>query len=191
MAKTFITSDYDSWLYDNYPNKSNKDLAVQLTSMIGKENREQLERLYRMRPLITQTTLRQTLDRQIAWRERFTKVTENMVKKAAMRLSGLRKSPLFLSSANRNKARTTNIRKWKSQAKSVENADKWLRSFRCREVRICRLDNPGDIRRIRNAVNNFNRLESLTRGIIFNTELIREANLLRVVATPRYTGNRA
>lgn len=67
MAKTFITSDYDSWLYDNYPNKSNKELASLLTSMIGKENREQLERLYHMRPLITQKTLRQTLDRQIAW----------------------------------------------------------------------------------------------------------------------------
>ena len=86
MAKTFITSDYDSWLYDNYPNKSNKELAAQLTSIIGKENKEQLERLYRMRPLITQTTLSQTLERQIAWRERFTKVTENMVKKAAMRI---------------------------------------------------------------------------------------------------------
>lgn len=139
MAKTFITSDYDCWLYDIYPNKSNKELAVQLTSIISKENRQQLERLYRMRPLITQTTLRQTLERQIAWRERFTKVTENMVKKAAMRLAGLRKSPLFLSSANRNKARTTNVRKWKQQAKPVDNADKWLRSFRCREVRICRL----------------------------------------------------
>ena len=191
MAKTFITSDYDSWLYDNYPNKSNKELASLLTSMIGKENKEQLERLYRMRPLITQKTLRQTLDRQIAWRERFTKVTVNMVKKAALRLANLRKSPLFLSSSNRTKARTTNVRKWQTQAKSVENADAWLRTFRSREVRICRLYNAGDIRRIRNAVNNFNRIESISRGIVFNTELIREANLLRVVASPRYTGHRA
>ena len=191
MAKTFITSDYDSWLYDNYPNKSNKELASLLTSIIGKENKEQLERLYRMRPLITQKTLRQTLDRQIAWRERFTKVTVNMVKKAALRLANLRKSPLFLSSSNRTKARTTNVRKWQTQAKSVENADAWLRTFRSREVRICRLDNAGDIRRIRNAVNNFNRIESISRGIVFNTELIREANLLRVVASPRYTGHRA
>lgn len=45
MASRKLTSEQENWLFLNFPNKTNKELAEELTEMILKENQKKLARL--------------------------------------------------------------------------------------------------------------------------------------------------
>ena len=69
-------------------------------------------------------------------------------------------------------------------AQDVNHPLEWMHTFRRKEVRISRVSTDGELKRMRNAINYFNRVDSEMMGYTISSEYIGEANLLRVIALP-------
>ena len=186
MARCYLNRKQEMWLYDNFSSKSNQELADILTDMVRKENEIQISRLETILKNVTQKSVIKAIESELEWRKAFNGLSASYIKHAGMRLKCSKKSFEYVSSANREKAKATNIKRWLKIARSIENPPEWLMSFKKGETRICLLHNESDLRKIRNAIFYFNRNNSNTSGYFFSSNHIPEANLLRVVSVPNF-----
>ena len=107
------------------------------------------------------------------------------------RLPGGRLSRVIIkSNAGQERARATNIIRWKKKAQSVPHPYTWLRTFRRNENRICLVSSTSELNAIRNAIKNFNKYDSVMEGFHFTTEYIKEADILRVKAVANIKGGK-
>ena len=189
MARTYLTKEHENWLYANYPDKSNKDLAEQLTEQVAKDNDKQLARLRMAYRYAVNEKAKQSVRKEIIWREAFKPFTPIYIVHLARRLHCKGKTFGYLSDVNRKKALATNLRRWDKVAMKVENARQWLRTFTMRECRVCIVDGHSEVRRMQNAVMNFNRLESAETGMFFTTEKIKGTTYMKITAIPNISKN--
>lgn len=180
MAKSFINEYHQSWLYSNYPNKSNEELAALLTEMVGKDNETEIQRLNKQLEFVTQPTLRRKIQETIRWRSEFKPFTPKFITRVARRIGAPHKNVRLVAEANRQKARNTNIKRWENMAQHVKEPFAWLRSFTGTETRIVHISSPKEKRRIQDALSAYNRSEGLRTGIVFVSEQIKGTALLRV-----------
>ena len=187
MKKEFLTDEMLSWLYANYPTMTNEHLAIELSEMIKKENEKEVPRLIVLLDSVTMPSVRRSIKNEIERRKNFKQISIATDKRKAASIQCPRKSFVHVAAVNRKKARTTNLKRWKNKAQIVEDAAKWLRSFRCREVRICHIESDKELKSMRNALLYFNHSASGTYGYHLSSEYYKEAQLLRVVALPYTT----
>ena len=109
MASRKLTSEQENWLFLHFPDKTNKELAEELTAMIRKENEKQLARLKRLLEEDFSEGARKVILRKIAAIEKFTGVSESLVKRYARNLHCPRKTREHLVQCNQEKAKATNI----------------------------------------------------------------------------------
>ena len=180
MARSFLTKEHEIWLYDNYRNTSNEELASVLTKKVSKENDKQIELLSKVLENVTQKSIRRRIERELKWRRSFKGLTATYVKHAALRLKCPQKSFTLISKMSKERARKTNIIRWRKKAAIVKHPYEWLKTFFIGETRICLVQSKQEIIRVRNAVNNFNRIDSESYGFNFSTEHVKDTDLLRV-----------
>ena len=184
MAKSFLTDEHERWLFYNFSTKTNEELAVTLTRMVAKDNARKMARLNEILKDVTQRSIQRAIKNELAWRSAFKGISTTYIKQAGRRLRCGRKTFEHLSKNNKEKARSTNIKRWLKLAQDVNSPLEWMHTFRRKEIRIARVSTDGDLKRMRNAINYFNRIDSEMMGYTISAEHISEANLLRVIALP-------
>ena len=184
MAKSFLNQEHERWLFYNFSTKTNEELALMLSKMVEKDNARQIARLNEILKDVTQRSVQKAIKSELAWRSSFEGFSPAYIKQAGRRLRCGRKTYEHLSSNNREKARRTNIKRWMKLAQDVKHPLEWMHTFRRKEVRISRVSTDGELKRMRNAINYFNRVDSEMMGYTISSEHISEANLLRVIALP-------
>ena len=184
MKKGFLTDEMLDWLYSNYPTMTNDHLANELSEMIRKENEKEIPRLNVLLDSVTMPSVRRSIENEIERRRSFRQISVATVKRAAASIRCPRKSFIHVAAVNRKKARKTNLKRWQEKAQIVEDAALWLRTFRCREIRICSVRSDKELKSLRNALVYFNHSASDTYGYHLSSEYFKEAQLLRVVAVP-------
>lgn len=184
MKKGYLTDEMMDWLYCNYPQMTNENLARELSEMIKKENEKEIPRLSNLLESVTMPSVRRSIESEIMRRRNFTKISIATVKRAAASIRCPKKTFVHVASVNRKKARKTNLKRWQEKAQVVEDAAKWFRSFRCREIRICHVKDDKELKSLRNAILYFNHSASDSYGYRLSSEYYKEAQLLRVVAIP-------
>lgn len=182
MARSYLTKEHEIWLCENFSRMSNAEIAEHLSKMIDEDNRKQLEKLKNMLDYVTQMSILKKIEREIAWRIKFSGLSVAMVKKIAKRVGCTGKSQAYVANINKIKARKMNIKRWQQQAQVVKEPALWLKTFRKNEIRICVISNAAELKKMRNATYTYNVSESKDTGIVFSTELIKEANLLKVIS---------
>ena len=180
MASKKLNSELENWLFLHFPEKTNRELADALTDMIRKENEKQLARLRKLLEEDFTEAARKVITRKIEAIEKFTGVSESLVKRYARELHCPPKSRRHLVLCNQEKAKATNLKRWLKKAEKVEHIMDWLRTFDDRDVRFCFVDNEGQLKSFRVSINRFNRYEGYNRGVFLTSQFIPEVNLLRV-----------
>ena len=183
MASRKLTSEQENWLFLHFPDKTNKELAEELTAMIRKENEKQLARLKRLLEEDFSEGARKVILRKIAAIEKFTGVSESLVKRYARNLHCPRKTREHLVQCNQEKAKATNIKRWLKKGEKVERIMDWLRTFDEKDIRFCFIEGEGQLKSFRVSINKFNRYEGYDRGIFLTSQFIAEVGLLRVNAS--------
>ena len=190
MARTYLLPEHVSWLMENYSTMSNDAIVKTLNQMMSKSNAEKIRNLRIILCDVTQKSVQRSIENEIAWREAFKGVNTSYVKKVAHRLRCRGKSRIIKSNAGQERARATNIIRWKKKAQSVPHPYTWLRTFRRNENRICLVSSTSELNAIRNAIKNFNKYDSVMEGFHFTTEYIKEADILRVKAVANIKGGK-
>ena len=183
MARKKLTSEQENWLFLHFPDTTNKDLAKGLTEMILKDNQKQLVRLKHLLNEDFSEGARRIIIRKIEALEKFKGVSESLVKRYARNLHCPRKSRLHLVMCNQEKAKATNFKRWLKKAEKVEHIAEWLHTFDLKDIRYCFIENEGQLRSIRSAINRFNRFEGYEQSIFLTSQYFPEVKLLRVNAT--------
>ena len=186
MARSFLTTRHERWLFENFKIKTNQELADILTEMVAKDNEDKICKLEAIIKDVTQKSIIKSIQSELRWRKSFKGFTASYIKHAALRLKCGRKSFELVSVKNREKAQVTNIKRWSKIAIVVDAPATWLTTFRRKEVRICQLHDKDELKRFRNAIFYFNRNNSNESGYFFSSNHISEANLLRVSSNPIY-----
>lgn len=190
MAKSFLSKKHLVWLFENYSDSSNQQLAEELTRMVRSENDEIIKALSRLIDSEQNKTKREAYRKEIIWRKSFKEITPNCVKKSAYRLFNLNKSTQYIQNSNNEKAQKSRVNRLIKKAEIVKDPLIWLKSFKQNEVRICIVDGSGDIRKIRNAISHYNRVFEQEYGIHFYSETIKGTKLMKVIANKiTYTNN--
>ena len=182
MASKKLTSEQENWLFLNFPNMTNKELAKELTERIRKENEKQLIKLNRLMQENFGEAARKILIRKIEAIEKFKGVSVSLIKRYAREMRCPRKSREHIIACNQKKAKATNIKRWLEKAEKVEHIMEWLRSFKEKDIRYCFIEGEGQLRSFRVSINKFNRYEGYERCVYLTSEYISEVNLLRVNA---------
>ena len=182
MANRRLTPEQENWLYLNYPEMTNKELASYLSEWIKKDNQKQLER---MKALVQEDFCEGTkkiLFKRIEAMEKSKGISVSLIKRYARRLHCRSKSREHIISCNQEKAMATNLKRWQKKAEKVEHIMEWLRSFKEKDIRYCFIEGEGQLRSFRVSINKFNRYEGYERCVYLTSEYISEVNLLRVNA---------
>ena len=157
---------------------TNEDLASELSEMIKKENEKEIPRLYSLFESVTMPSVRRSIDNEIMRCQSFKKISVATVKRAASSIRCPRKSYMHVAENNRSKARKTNLKRWLSKAKVITDVAPRIRSFRCREIRICKVSSDKVQKSVRNAILYFNHSAAPQYGYQLSTEYFKEAQLL-------------
>ncbi len=183
MVKRKLPPKLEEWLFLHYPEKTNKELAEELSEMLRRENQKQLDKFkLLLKEDYCDTTMR-VVQRKIDSLERFSGISESSIKRYAQMLHCPRKSKEHLLICNQEKAKVSNSRRWLKKAERVEHIMEWLRTFEYKDIRYCIINDDGQLRSIRVSINKFNRLEGYNRGIFLIPQHIPEVGLLRVTAS--------
>jgi hypothetical protein len=183
MAKRKLTPEQENWLFLHFPDMTNRQLAEELTEMIRKENQKQLARLKRLLEEDFSEGARKVINRKIESLEKFTGVSESLVKRYARNLHCPRKSREHLVTCNQEKAKATNYKRWLKKAEKVEHIMDWLRTFDERDIRYCFIEGEGQLKSFRVSINKFNRYEGYERSVFLTSQFFPEVGLLRVNAS--------
>ena len=182
MARSYLLPEHEEWLRENYCSMSNEDIVRDLSKMVRKSNEEKIESLRTILHDVTQKSVRKSIEKEIAWREAFKGFDTDYIKKVANRLKCKSKLKAIRSNAGVERARATNIIRWKKKAQAVPHPYSWLRTFRCNECRTVIVTSASELNAVRNAIKNFNKYDSEIIGFHFSTEHIKEAEILKVKA---------
>lgn len=182
MGRTYLLPEHEEWLRENYSSMSNEDIVKDLNKMVGQSNEDKIDSLRSILNDVTQKSVRRSIEKEIIWRKAFRGFDKSYVKKVACRLKCRCKLKSIKSSAGHERARATNIIRWRKKAQTVPHPYSWLRTFRNGESRTCIVTTSSELNAVRNAIKNFNKYESELVGFHFSTEYIREAEILRVKA---------
>ena len=183
MANRRLTPEQENWLYLNYPEMTNKELASYLSEWIKKDNQKQLER---MKALVEEDFCEGTkkiLFKRIEAMEKSKGISVSLIKRYARRLHCRPKSREHIISCNQEKAMATNLKRWQKKAEKVEHIMEWLRTFVEKDVRFCTIDDRNQVKSFQSSINKFNRYEGYDKRIYLTSQYISEARLLRVHAT--------
>ena len=81
MASRKLTSEQANWLFLHFPNKTNKELAEELTEMIRKENQIKLTRLNKLLEEDFGESAKKIIDNKIKAINKFKAVSESLIKR--------------------------------------------------------------------------------------------------------------
>ena len=183
MATRKLTSEQENWLFDHYPDMTNKEIAKELTMMVQKDIDRQLKRFRQLLEEDFNGCTKKVILRKIQALEKFSGISEALVKRYARELHCPGKSREHLISCNQEKAKATNIKRWLKKAEKVEHVVEWLRSFKEKDIRFCIIEGDGHLKSMRVSINKFNRYEGYNRRIYLTSQFIPEVCLLRVNAS--------
>lgn len=184
MVKRKLPPELENWLFVHYSDKTNKELAAELTEMLKRENQKQLERLNLLLEEDFCDGTKKVIQRQIDAIMEFKGISESSLKRYACILHCPKKSRRHLVYCNQGKARATNIKRWQKKAEKVEHIMEWLRTFGLKSNRCCIVEDEGKLKTMKVSINKYNRYEGYEQGILLAYEYIPEVCLLRVYATP-------
>lgn len=182
MARKILNRKQENWLYEHHSAYPNAVLAEKLTAMIKEEFAAQVKKLTAALPSIVHPATRRMVEKDLNFYSSFEGVDEAFVRANAKRLKCPRKSSAYISDLNRKKASITKQKIWTNKAAEISSTMPWLRSFRAREVRYCKLKSETDIKTMRAAISNWNRLEGEDEGIQLTSQVDREILVMRVEA---------
>jgi len=181
--RKILNGEQENWLYANYSDKTNKELAEELTAMVKAENQKHAKRLSGLLEGITDPAIQKAVKRNIASLLMFESVSEDYVRKYARKLNCPPKSAALRSETARQKAASTNIKLWLSKAVTVDSPMDWFRTFFLHETKVCLVKDVKEMKSIRTAMSRWNRQEGFDKGIFLTSTFVTEANILRVEAT--------
>lgn len=182
MANRKLTPQQENWLYLHFSDKTNRELAEELTEMIRKDNQKQLARLNHLLEEDFSESAKKIILRKIKALEKFKGISVSLVKRYARNLHCPRKSRMHLLMCNQEKAKATNIKRWLKKAEKVEHVMEWLRTFDLKDIRYCYVEDESKLKSFRTSINKFNRYEGYERSIFLTSQFIPEISLLRVSA---------
>lgn len=183
MALKRLSPEQENWLFMNYANKTNKELAEELSEIVKNKNERQLVRLKEILKEDFDPFVKKQILMDIETLKNSSSVSVAMVKRYARKLNCPRKSRIHMLRCNQEKARKTNHKRWLEKAEEVDNIMLWLRSISAHQTRYCKINSEGQLRCIRASINKYNRYEGYERGIYLTSQLFQEIDLLRVVSS--------
>lgn len=183
MVRRKLPPELENWLYLHYPERSNKELAEELTEMMKRENQKQVERLNLLLEEDFCEGTKKVIMQKIETLMEFKGISEASIKRYARILHCPKKSRKHLVYCNQGKARATNVKRWLNKAENVEHIMEWLRTFELRNNRCCIVEEEGKLKSMKVSINKYNRYEGYERGILLSYEYIPEVRLLRVYAS--------
>lgn len=184
MANKKMSPELEEWFFLHYSDKTNKELAEELTEKMKRDNQKQLERLRIMLEDDFSDSAKRVIQNEIDAIMNFKGISEASVKRYARMLHCPKKSRKHMAYCNQGKARITNVRRWQQRAEKVEHIMDWLRTFDLKSNRCCIVEDEGKLKSIKVSINKFNRYEGYIRGIFLSFEYIPEVCILRVFAKP-------
>ena len=183
MALCRLNPEQENWLFMNYANKTNKELAEELSEMVKKKNEKQLVRLNQLLNEDFDPCIKKQIQKNIENIKNSSSVSVPLVKRYARKLHCPRKSRMHLLRCNQEKARITNRKRWLDKAEEVDNIMPWLRSIDVHQTRYCKISSEGQLKSIRVSINKFNRYEGYEKGVYLTSQQLPEVGLLRVVSS--------
>jgi len=180
MSKRKLKPDDENWLFLNFPNKSNRELANELSERMRVENMKMKQRLVKLMDEDFSEEAKKIITRKLEAIDKFSGVSESLIKRYAREMHCPRKSRVHLLESNQKKARTTNLKRWLKKAEKVEHIMEWLRTFDEKDIRYCIIDSPQQLKSFQVSINRFNRQEGYGKGIYLISEHLPDAGLLRV-----------
>jgi len=182
MTKRKLIPDLQNWLYLNYPNMTNAELAEELTEKMRGVILKERNRLSCLLAANQSVAVERMLKKRIETLDKFSGVSESLIKRYAREMHCPRKSRMHLVKCNQEKARITNFKRWLKKAEKVENVADWLRTFKEKDSRFCFISGEGQLKSILVSINKFNRYEGYDQGAYLTSQHIPEIGLLRVNA---------
>lgn len=182
MANRKLTPQQENWLYLHFSDKTNRELAEELTEMIRKDNQKQLARLNHLLEEDFSESAKKIILRKIKTLEKFKGISESSIKRYARKLHCPRKSRMHIMICNQEKAKATNFKRWLKKAERVDQIAEWLRTFDLKDIRYCFIEDEGQLRSFRTSISKFNRFEGYERSIYLTSQYFSEVGLLRVNA---------
>lgn len=187
--RKYLNAELENWLYTNYPNMTNQEIANDLSEKIIKDNQKKAKRLSELVEHVNDSMLQKSIKRDIANLLMFKGITADYVRKYARKLGCQKKSIFLRTESARKKAAITNIKKWQEKAEKVEAPMEWFSTFIPKDTKVCIVKDSKELSAIRTAMYRWNRQEGFAKGIFLSSSFVTEANLLRVQATEnRATG---
>lgn len=180
--KKILNYEQENWLYANYPDKTNKELAEELTRMIRSENQKQLKKLEGILKGVTDVEVKKIIEKKISDIIIFRGVSSDFVKKQAQKLKCPPKSVAHMSETARKKAEKTNIKILMAKASLVESPIEWFRTFVLYDSKVCVVKDDKEMNSIRAAMSRWNRYEGYNKGIFLESSYLRTARILKVKA---------
>ena len=161
MALCRLNPEQENWLFMNYANKTNKELADELSEMVKKKNEKQLVRLNQLLNEDFDPRVKKQIQKNIENIKNSSSVSVPLVKRYARKLH----------------------KRWLDKAEEVDNIMPWLRSFDVHQTRYCKIISEGQLKSIRVSINKFNRFEGYEKGVYLTSQQLPEVGLLRVVSS--------
>lgn len=182
--RKILNAEQENWLYQNYSDMPNKQLAAELTAMVKAENEKQIKRLTDMLPQITDAHTLRAIKRNIGSLSLFEEFTISNIRTYARRLHCPPKSRNLRSEQARKSANEKNVKLWASMAVETDLPPmEFFRTFCLYEKKIIRMKDNKQIRNFRSCMSTWNRIEGYDKGIFIVSNVLPGTNIIRFEAT--------
>ena len=182
MGRQILDTELKSWLYDVYRDMTNTAIASELNEKLRRKYQARVQKLKDALPSITHPKTRRDVEKEILFMENFNGIDAAYVRQVAKRLHCPGKTARHISECNREKADITRRKIWLEKAEAVESPIAWLRTFRVREIRYCKLKSVHEIRSWQATISNWNRAEGAGKDIRICSQPDRDILVMRVEA---------
>lgn len=183
MANSILTPEMEKWLFDNFKNRSNEQLAEELSVMLRKKYAEELNEIVRKLPDVTHPGTKKKMLARINRIENFRGLSGTSVRMIAKRIGCPKKSKVYISKVNEKKAKLTNNKKWLAKAQTVENIDHYLNDMQLGETRYVKITDSRVLRMIKQSISEYNEAYGKKHGMFITFRFVREIGVMRLEAS--------
>ena len=174
------------WLYKNYRNKSNKELAEKLSEMVALEIKKEIARCYDDLGSDLPFHVQKRIASRIRTLLQYKSISVDYVKRRAREMGCAKKSPLVRSRSNRRNATSAHWKNLIAKAEIVTSPYDWFNSFKLEEQKVGKCTDESKFDSLRSSLCKWNSKYGSSKGIVLVGEWNRELLMGRVYAKSMY-----
>lgn len=186
MGKKLLNEMQEAWLAANYRERSNAELATELTTMVRRENEKAIaECRAKLEQSMSVSQTQKVLARLDALLK-FKGISVPYVIHMAKVLDCGRKKKHYISTTNRKKAERSHWARLMGRVEDVKAPYQWLNAIKRNEIRLARFASPKQYNSFRVTLSTWNNVDGRAKGIRIIPTYDKERLMVRVVATKAY-----